>query len=302
MRTYIELEGNPAFEDDDKLAQTASMVTTLHRAVVMLFVLRLVKTDPLLAYQFPRTFEGYCLLRGLPLHYRSGGRDRRCHDQDRPKTIGLREAIERVRAVSPEGLPSLLWFELLVQLRHEVEHHWDLDEPLLERLFGMMSTRALPSLQHFITDALQEDSSHYLDPALVEKVHGIDGNPVDGLSPALAKRIELHQEAYLHGVDKPTPNYKGRSFGKVLTDSLCPVCKNELEVTYDLVYDCDWNPDGVIEHVDPVPVFIHCTRCEFSAEGGEVDELFCSSLTEFIEDRTSDYEPDIGVSPPPDDE
>jgi hypothetical protein len=285
LRTYLDLECRPSLNDVDRLALTANLVTTLHRAVELLFLLRLTKYDPVLAYRMPRSFEEYCLLRELPVRFRDSNHEGRCRAPDHSRTVSLREAVDRVTALAPKKPPNLLWFELLARLRHSVEHHWVQDEALLQRLFCMLTTRAVPVIRRFIADVLEEDPMFYLDAALVAEVRTADGNPGNALSPELAARVEKHQDAHLRGNGpREAKPYTGSSYGRVCSDTPCPVCGESLDIVYDIHYDCDWNPDGILEHADYVPVFLTCPNCFFAAEGGEVDELFDTPLDELIPD------------------
>jgi len=162
LQTYVKLEGKVSLRDLEKFGDSANVVCALHRGVEHLLKLRRAKLDLLLLYPLPKKPEDYYRMRGIAMRGDTETAKNREEAIASNHSVPFSEALERVYATTDSSC-DFKCFARLSALRNSLEHHWDRNEGMLEKVIGEVSTTVLPAIKEFISTILGEDPKDYFD-------------------------------------------------------------------------------------------------------------------------------------------
>jgi hypothetical protein len=227
LQTYVKLEGKVSLWDLEKFGDSANVVCALHRGVEQLLKLRLAKLDLLLLYPLPKKPEDYYRMRGVAMRGDTEPAKTQEEAISSSHSIPFSEALERVYATT-DSTCDFKCFTRLSALRNSLEHHWDKNEGILQRVIGEVSTTMLPAIKEFISTVLGEKPEEYFDKELLARVEQLDRAMAHGRSLEAQSRLEAHKKLYAENPEKsralPRPKELSSLTERELPDVACPVC------------------------------------------------------------------------------
>lgn len=296
IQNYLDIEGQISVWSQERFGRSAVVICSLNRAVEHLLKLRLLKLDPLLLYPWPKKIEDYCRIRGIPLPDNQSSAQRREERELLAHTVPFKEALARVKSTLAHTSFDFKHFRQIYALRNSLEHHWDRNEVLLQKVVGTLSSKTIPTLQKFITDVLEERVEDYFDRRLLEEVQRLDRAIAERHSLQLQRRLEEHRQLYVRDVElarRKSP-YPDRYIGlqEQETEVACPVCGEPFIALWD--WEVDYDVEGssgewYISGIFPDAKSLHCPNCHFYIEGEDIETYLPEGLEIEFEADWDDY-------------
>lgn len=286
IKMYIGLEARVSVWADDRFGSSATVVSSLNRAIEHLLKLRLLKIDPLLLYPLPKKIEDYCRIREIPLQSDQSIGQRRKEREVLAHTISFKEALARVKLTLPPGTNfNFTHFNQVYALRNSLEHHWDRNEEFLQKVVGEMSAKIIPCLREFIMNILGENTTDFFDRNLLKEVERLDRAIKQGHSLKLQRRFEEHLKLFSKDPElcRKKWNFPDRynRLAEEETEVKCPVCRELFLALWDWEADYDVETssgEGCISGGFPDPKCLHCPNCHFYVEGVDVETYLPDGL------------------------
>jgi hypothetical protein len=203
-------------------------------------------------------------------------------------SVPFSEALERVHATTDSSC-DFKCFSRLSALRNSLEHHWDRNEGMLEKVIGEVSTNVLPAIKEFISTVLSEDPDDYFDKELLAQVEQLDRALANGRSLAAQKKLEAHAALYADDPEKcravPKPKELSSLTERELREIPCPVCRVPLWAYWD--WEADYDVEGssgpaYVAGVYPDVRYVFCENCHFTVTGRDVNEYIPDEFVEEI--------------------
>lgn len=288
LQTYVKLEGKVSLWDLEKFGDSANVVCALHRGVEHLLKLRLAKLDLLLLYPLPKKPEDYYRMWGIAMRGDTETAKTREEAIASSHSVPFSEALERVYATTDSSC-DFKCFSRLSALRNSLEHHWDRNEGMLEKVIGEVSTTVLPAIKEFISTVLGADPTDYFDKELLAQVEQLDRALANGRSLAVQKKLEAHAQLYAESPEKcrtlPKPKELSSLTERELPDVACPVCGVPLWGYWD--WEADYDVEGsrgpaYITGVYPDVKYLFCHNCHLTIEGHDVNEYIPDEFVDEI--------------------
>ena len=293
LQTYVKLEGKVSLRDLERFGDSANVVCALHRAVEHLLKLRLAKLDLLLLYPLPKKPEDYYRMRGIAMRGDTETARAREEAIASSHTVPFSEAKDRVYATT-DSTCDFKCFGRLSSLRNSLEHHWDQNEGMLQKVIGEVSTDVLPAIRDFIATVLSEDPDEYFDTELLAQVEQLDRALANGRSLVAQKKVEAHAALYTSDPEAsrsvPKPRELSSLNERELGDVPCPVCGVALWAYWD--WEADYDVEGshgpaYVSGVCPDVRYVFCENCHFTVTGREVNEYIPDEFVDEIMDEES---------------
>ena len=298
LQTYVKLEGKVSLWELEKFGNSANLVCALHRGVEHLLKLRLAKLDLLLLYPLPKKPEDYYRMRGIAVRGDTETAKTRGEAIASSHSVPFSEALERVYATTDSSC-DFKCFGRLSALRNSLEHHWDRNEGMLEKVIGEVSTTVLPAIKEFISTVLGEDPKDYFDKELLAQVEQLDRALANGRSLVAQKKLEAHAKLYAENPEKcralPEPKELPSLTERELPEIACPVCGVPLWAYWD--WEADYDVEGssgpaYITGVYPDVKYLFCHNCHLTIEGSDVNQYVPEEFVDEIMEEERDAHSD----------
>ena len=299
LQTYVKLEGRISLWDPEKFGDSANVVCALHRGVEHLLKRRLAKLDLLLLYPLPKKPEDYCRMRGIAMRGDTETAKTREEAIASSHSVSFSEALERVYATTNSSC-DFKCFGRLSALRNSLEHHWDRNEGMLEKVIGEVSTTVLPAINEFISAVLKEEPKDYFDKELLAEVEQLDRALADGRTLAAQKNLEAHAKLFREDPERcralPTPKELSSLTERELSEVPCPVCAVPLWAYWD--WEADYDVEGstgpaYVTGVYPDVKYLFCHNCHLTIKGNDVNRYIPDEFVEEIMEEERDAQSDL---------
>jgi len=213
-------------------------------------------------------------------------------------SVPFSEALERVYATTDSSC-DFKCFSRLSALRNSLEHHWDKNEGMLEKVIGEVSTTVLPAIKDFISTVLGERPEEYFHKELLVQVEQLDRALANGRSLAAQKKLEAHANLYAENPEKcrtlPRPKELSSLTEREFPDVHCPVCGAPLLGYWD--WEADYDVEGssgpaYITGVYPDVKYLFCENCHLTIEGHDVNQYTPDEFVDEIMEEERDAHSD----------
>jgi hypothetical protein len=294
LQTYVKLQGKVSLWNIEKFGDSANVVSALHRGVEHLLKLRLAKLDLLLLCPLPKKPEDYYRMRGIAMRGDVETAKTREEAIASSHSVEFSEALERVYATTDSSC-DFKCFSRLSALRNSLEHHWDRNEGILEKVIGEVSTTVHPAIKEFISTVLGEKPEDYFDKELLAQVEQLDRALASGRSLAAQKKLDAHATLYAENPEKcralPRPKELSSLTERELADVARPVCGVPLWAYWE--WEADYDVEGssgpaYVAGVYPDAKYVFCENCHLTIEGQDLKQYIPDEFIEEIMEEERD--------------